>query len=47
MVNPQQVFGGRSIHTDEKSGDPVIARDRVIENQEGLPRINADEKTGP
>jgi hypothetical protein len=22
----------------------VIARDRMIENQEGLPRINADER---
>jgi hypothetical protein len=30
--------------SDRKSGDPVIARDRVIENQEGLPRINADER---
>ena len=32
------------INTDEKSGDPVIARDRVIENQEGLPRIDRDER---
>jgi hypothetical protein len=30
--------------TDEKSGDRVIARDRVIENQEGLPRMEADER---
>jgi hypothetical protein len=30
--------------TERKSGDRVIARDRVIENQEGLPRMKADER---